>query len=427
MFDRNGYKFNEDYTVHLPPKRRLSNSSTTSLSSTSSTSSARKTPVRATPPVSYDIDHVPVKTQTERKRRKPKGTLPIQEAAKQPHHSAYDDEKHESEADILRRLDESQKIAAIVTKPSVEQPLEQEYEEIEVEVEEEVEVEDDEDEDSSPINLNKFAIPHGDDISFSGMKVKAREVPKVEEPPPKENPKVEVKKAEVVEKQDEFKLLMDGTQIKFREVSRQLSSILSDLRTSALTRAKSQAKLSSLETDLEKAEQNLQQATENEEFERADELDRRIGSIKQDIAAQQISMTNVSVQYDELERKKKALPRHLKELHEEFGNKLNRILDVEKKEMRDFEKEKDLKVRYSRDRIQAEQNRLRRMEENAKSDYDDVGKRKNRLHEEIDEEITEMKEFRDTSKIEIDKIDQEIAELEKRIQELKKTRKVFSA
>ena len=44
-----------------------------------------------------------------------------------------------------------------------------------------MEVDDDSEEESSPVNLNKFATPHGDDISFNNMTIKTREPPKVEE------------------------------------------------------------------------------------------------------------------------------------------------------------------------------------------------------------------------------------------------------
>jgi chromosome segregation ATPase len=293
-------------------------------------------------------------------------------------------------------------------------------------VEEEVEVETDDDEEIedtiSPVNLNKFAIPHGDDINFSGMTVKTREVVDTPKMPSPTTPKVVLPP----KKDDEFKILLDATHIKFKQVSQQLTSILHDLRTNTSTRVKTQTKLSALETDLEKVERNLQQATDNEQFDRADELDRRISQIKQEMATQQINLTNLSVQADELERKKKAVPRHLKELHEEFASKLSKIVENEKQEMKDYVKETDLKIRYSKERIQSEQDRLRRMEENAQLDYQDVEKRKNRLQDEIDEEITEMKQFRGHSKIELDAIDNEIAELEKKISDLKRNRKVIA-
>ncbi|KAL0488038.1 hypothetical protein AKO1_015238 [Acrasis kona] len=436
-----------DFEVPEPSllkSRRLSNSSTTSSSSSvsaNSSVSSRKSVTRATPiqvtqtPVEYDA---PISTPTEKKRRRGKGAITIQES-KPTSHSAYDEEKNETEADIINRLDHIQRIASIevakhekeATTP-VHTPAapvdQQEYEEIEVEVEEEVEVDDDEEDqnDDAEYDLSKFGIPSNDEPT---------PVPKPESPLPKSitpilSPLSSAPTSPVdppkKDKPSEFKKLVEATQVKFQELSKQASSIHTEIKKSLSDRTSSQTQLAALESDLERAENDLEQATNKEDFEKAHELDKHIHSLKQQIAKQHLNVTNQSLDFDALERKKRALPKQLRDVHYQFITKMNSIYDAEAKEVRDFAKEMDLKVRYSRERIDSEQDRLRRLEENARLDYDGIEKRKKRVQDEIDEEISDLKKTRQSSRDEMDNIDAQIVELEKKIIALKKQKRSHS-
>lgn len=182
------------------------------------------------------------------------------------------------------------------------------------------------------------------------------------------------------------------------------------------------ARLCELQNEIDEANTQQQEAVDAEEYERAEKLNEEIESRNKENSLLDAELQNLQKALESCDADKQHLPSKLIRAHERIIRRLGDLKYMEEKGFEEFMDEIQMRTVSAKERLQDEEERLSRLNNNIILDLKDLENRRGRIQDRIDDQTKSIQEVRDEASSKVLLLDDEIVELRRLLKQKEEER-----